>query len=162
MHRSRWAALGAAVAVAIGGGGLLTASASIGSGERAVFVPITPCRLMDTRPLPDKVGARSSPLGADDTHTIAVLGANGNCTIPLDAVGLVLNVAIISPTANSFLTVFPGGQTRPLAASANWSAGAPPLSNAVTTDIGSDGSVSFYNLAGTVNVAADVVGYFVD
>ena len=42
--RARWAAIGAAVAVTIGAGGIMSASASIDSGERTVFVPITPCR----------------------------------------------------------------------------------------------------------------------
>lgn len=161
-RRARWAAVGAAIAVTIGSGGLMSASATIGSGERAVFVPITPCRLMDTRSAPLKVGPRSTPLGAGETHTIAVLGANGNCTIPVDAVGLVLNVAAVNPTAGSFLTVFPSDAPKPLAASLNWVAGQPPVSNAVTTDISADGKVSFFNFAGTVDLAADVVGYYAD
>ncbi len=160
--RSRWAALGAAVTVALGGGGLLTTSASLDSGERGVYVPITPCRVMDTRPGTDNVGPRATPLGAGEAHAITVRGANGNCTIPTDAVGLVMNVAVINPTAASFLTVYPADATRPLAANANWTAGQPPLSNAVTTDIGADGRVAFYNLSGTVDLAADVLGYYTD
>jgi YVTN family beta-propeller protein len=161
-RRSRWAALGAAVAVAIGSGGLMTTSASVGSGERDVFVPITPCRVMDTRPAPDNVGTRSTPLGPNDTYTVSVRGTNGACTIPNDASALVMNVAVIAPTAASFLTVFPSDQTRPLAANANWTAGQPPLSNSVTVDVSADGHVSFYNLAGNVHLAADIVGYYAD
>jgi hypothetical protein len=116
---------------------------------------------MDTRPT-DNVGSRSTPLGPTDTHAIAVRGTNGNCTIPADAVGLVMNVAAIAPTGNSFLTVFPSDVNRPLAANLNWTAGQAPLSNAVTADISADGRVSFFNFAGTVHVAADIVGYFVD
>jgi hypothetical protein len=140
----------------------MSTSASIGSGERAVFVPITPCRVMDTRPGTDNVGARSTPIGPNQTHTIAVRGTNGNCTIPGDAVGLVMNVAVVNPTAGSFLTVFPADAVRPLAANLNWTGGQLPLSNAVTADISVDGRISFYNLAGTVDIAADIVGYFVD
>ena len=160
--RSRWAALGAAIAVSLGAGGLLTTSASIGSGERAVYVPIAPCRVFDTRPGTDNVGPRNTPLGPGDTFVATVRGTNGNCTIPTDAVGLTMNVAIINPSTASFLTVFPADAPRPLAANANWVAGQPPLSNAVTADISADGKIAFYNLAGTVDVAADIVGYYID
>ena len=47
--RSRWVGVGAVLAVVAGGGGLLSASAC-GSAGASSFVPITPCRLMDTRP----------------------------------------------------------------------------------------------------------------
>jgi hypothetical protein len=160
--RVRWSAIGAAIAVAVGAGGLMSASASISSGERAVYVPITPCRVMDTRPGTDNVGPRSTPIGAGEAHAIAVRGANGNCSIPADAVGVVMNVAAVQPTASSFLTVYPSDATRPLAANLNWVAGQPPLSNAVTADISADGRISFYNLAGAVHVTADIVGYYVD
>ena len=158
--RSRWAALGAAVAVSIGGGTLLPASASIDSGERTAFVPITPCRVMDTRSGSDNVGPRATPIAADESYAIQVRGTNGNCTIPTDAVGVVMNVAAVNPTARSFLTVYPTDATRPLAASLNWIAGQPPVSNAVTADVAADGRISFYNYAGSVDVAADIVGYY--
>src|SRR3954452_14988570 len=99
---------------------------------------------MDTRARPDNVGSRSTPLGANQTHTIQTHGTNGNCTIPADAVGLTMNVAAVNPTANSFLTVYPSGAPRPLAANLNWVAGQPPVSNAVTVDIGDDGAITFY------------------
>ena len=160
--RTRWAAIGAAVAVTLGGGGLLTTSASISTGERGVYVPIAPCRLFDTRPAPDNVGPRTTPLGPGDTFTATARGTNGNCTIPSDAVGLTMNVAIINPTTASFLTVYPADVPRPLAANANWTANQPPLSNAVTADISADGKIAFYNLAGNVDIATDIVGYYVD
>lgn len=141
---------------------LIPASASIGSGERTAFVPITPCRVMDTRAGTDNVGPRSTPIGANESYAIQVRGTNGNCTIPTDAVGVVMNVAAVEGSANSFLTVYPSDASRPLAASLNWTAGQPPVSNAVTADVAADGRVSFYNLAGSVNVAADIVGYYAD
>jgi hypothetical protein len=161
--RIRWAAIGAAVAVTLGAGGLMTASAAVSSGERATFTPITPCRVMDTRPAPDTRGPRSTPLVANDTHSIAVLGTNGDCAgIPTDATGVVMNVTVVNPTSSSFLTVFPQGATRPTASSLNWGANQSATPNAVTVDVPASGQVSFFNLAGTVNVIADIVGYYVD
>jgi hypothetical protein len=118
--------------------------------------------VFDTRPGTGNVGPRTTPLGPGDTLVATVRGTNGNCTIPTDAVGLTMNVAIINPSTASFLTVFPADAPRPLAANANWVANQPPLSNAVTADISADGKIAFYNLAGTVDVAADIVGYYVD
>jgi hypothetical protein len=161
--RARWAAIGAAIAVSVGAGGLMSASAApISSGERATYVPINPCRVMDTRQAPETKGPRNSPLQANETHTITVWGLQGDCNIPDDAVGVVMNVAAVNPTASSFLTVYPGGSALPLAANLNWVAGQPPLSNAVTADLSATGTLSFYNKFGSVNVAADIVGYYVN
>src|SRR5687768_1606148 len=95
MSRSRWAALGAAVAVTVGSGGLMPASASVDTGDKPVLVSITPCRLADTRPAPDNVGARNGALNANETYTFMVRGTNGLCTIPADAVAVVVNVAAV-------------------------------------------------------------------
>lgn len=156
--RSRWAALGAAVVVAIGAGGMLTASAA--DPTPTTYVPITPCRVMDTRPGADNVGSRSTPIGGGETHSTAFVGAVGRCNIPANATAVVLNLAIVNPTGNSFLTVFPAGGTAPLAANLNYTAGQAPVSNAATVQIGEGGRLSFYNLRGEVDVTADVSGYY--
>lgn len=160
--RSRW--FGAGLAVALGLGGLVPSDvgASVSSGERSVFVPITPCRLFDTRPAPDTVGPRPAALGAGETFTVVARGVQGNCNLPADATAVAMNVAVIGGTANSFLTVFPAGGTLPLSANLNWVAGQPPTPNKVDIGLSADGRLSFYNFAGTVNVAADVTGYYVD
>ena len=165
-RHSRLAALLTAIGVTIATGGLAVVFAAktdtIGTGERPVFIPITPCRVMDTRPAPNTVGPRNTPIGANSTYSIVVLGANGNCVIPADAVGLSMNVTIVNPTAVSFLTVFPFGAPKPLASNLNWTGGHAPIANAVTVRIGTAGKVSFFNNKGKVNVVADIVGYYVD
>lgn len=157
--RTRWVSVGATIALALGAGGTLTSSASSGPAPSS-FVSISPCRLLDTRPAADNVGLRSTPLGAGDVLVAQVSGTNGNCTIPSDATAVTLNVAAIGPTAVSYLTVWPSNPTRPLAASLTWSAGQAPVSNAVTASLSPDGTISFYNHAGTVDLAIDVVGYY--
>jgi hypothetical protein len=158
---STWTALSIAVAATVGSGVLMSVSAASGASTKSVYVPITPCRVMDTRTPPSTVGPRNTPLGAAETYSINVIGIAGNCNIPTEAIGLGLNVTAINPTAASFLTVFPSLEARPLASSLNWVAGQPPTPNAVTTNIGIDGKVSFYNNVGTVDLAADVVGFYV-
>jgi len=162
VSRTRWVAIGAAVAVAFGGGGLLTALAvDAPPSSPGSYVGITPCRVVDTRPGSDNVGPRATPIGAGETFTTPFVGTVGKCTIPANVIAVVLNVAVVNPSASSFLTVFPGGSDKPLAANLNWVAGQPPVSNAVTVRVGTTGGqVSFFNLAGNVDVTADVSGYY--
>lgn len=125
----------------------------------STFVPITPCRLADTRSEPNRVGPAGT-LARDDTTTFQATGKNGECTIESDAVGLSLNVtALGASTAGDFLTFWPDGD-RPLAASLNPAPGEPPTPNAVTTPLSAAGSFNVYNFTGTTDVVIDVVGYY--
>jgi hypothetical protein len=160
--RSRWAAFGAAVAVCLGAGGLGVVGATISSGSRSVFVQITPCRLVDTRPAPTTVGGRATPLNPGEIATFTVLGANGNCSIPAGATSIASNVTVTAPTSDGFLTLFPADAALPNASNLNWSAGQAPTPNAVTVDLSADGKVKVFNERGTVNVIIDIVGYYED
>lgn len=158
--RTRWAAVGAAVAITLGAGGIGLVSATVSSGSRAVFVPITPCRIMDTRP-GFVVGPKTSPLGPDEIYTVEAHGTSGQCTLPNDASGLALNVTATDATLATFLAVW-GDGARPNASSLNPAPGQPPTPNAVTTDLTSGGKFSIFNKQGSVNVFVDVVGYYAD
>lgn len=158
--RVRWAAIGAAIAVSLGAGGFGLIHATAPNGAVA-FVPITPCRLFDTRP-DLQVGPRGIPLGPNETYTLAATGPVGNCNLPTTASGIVLNITALGATAPTFLTVWPAGNARPTAAALNPEPGAPPIPNAVTTGLGPGGQFSVYNLQGNVHVVADVVGYYTD
>jgi hypothetical protein len=160
--RVRWAAIGAAVAVAVGAGGIGIARATVTTGARPVFVSITPCRLVDTRPAPTTVGTRATPLNPAETATFTVHGSNGNCTIPTGAVAIDANVTITAPTSDGFLTMFPADAALPNASNLNWTAGQAPTPNAVTVDLSADGKVKVFNERGTVNVIIDIVGYYED
>jgi hypothetical protein len=72
---------------------------------------------------------------------------------------VVLNVTVTQPSAESYLTVFPSGATRPLASSLNVVAG-QTVPNLVTAKLGADGKVATYNNAGTAHVVMDVVGWY--
>lgn len=150
----------AAAVVAAAVGVSVISSVAAGSSNASSFVPMAPCRLFDTRPAPDNIGLRTVPLGAGDVFTVDTWGTNGNCNIPTGATALSLNVVAIGPTASSYLTVYPGGNARPTASSLNWTAGQAPTPNAVTAALNGTGQLSFFNLAGSVNIAADVVGYY--
>ncbi|MEO6651556.1 MAG: hypothetical protein ABIP17_02750 [Ilumatobacteraceae bacterium] len=160
--RSRWAAIGAAVAVTLGAGGIGLVSATSPAGA-AAYVPITPCRVADTRPQAEfNTGPRNTPIGQNETHTVTAHGNNGDCTgIPTTATGVQLNVTALNATTGTFLTIW-GAGARPDASSLNPGPGQPPTPNAVTSGLTAAGVFSIYNAFGSVNVIVDIVGYYTD
>ena len=159
--RTRWSAVGAAVAVTLGAGGIGLVSATSPS-DATTFVPITPCRLFDTRP-EFQVGDRGTPLGAGDVHTVIATGDNGNCIgIPTNATAVSMNMTSTDATAPTFLTVWAAGESQPSASSMNPIPGSPATPNGVIAALNSDGEFSTFNLAGSVHVFADINGYYVD
>lgn len=130
-------------------------AAPAGSQE-STFVPITACRLADTRQ-----PGQGGPIGPGDIRTFEAHGTNGDCFVPDDAVALSLNVTADRQTAPfSFLTIWPHNTPRPNASSLNPAAGEPPTPNAVTTNLAPAGRFDVYNDAGFVDVIIDVNGYY--
>ncbi len=158
--RSRWAAVGAAVAVSIGAGSIGVVGATVDSGERPVLVQITPCRLLDTR---DDIGNRDTPIGTGEVHTVDVHGINGECNIPAEASGVSLNVTATQATEVTNVRIFPDANNVPNASNLNASPfGSFALPNAVTTALDAAGAFSVFNEFGTVQIVIDVNGYYED
>ena len=164
--RTRWAAIGAAVAITLGAGGLSLVNAAEPAGALA-FVPITPCRVLDTRPT-SQVGPRSTPLTENFAISVATRDNPGNCqtngvqTIPIGAAGVALNVTALNATAPTFLTIFPSDAPRPDASNLNPQPGQPPIPNAVVTDLSPGFKFDVYNAFGSVDVIVDIAGYYID
>ena len=125
----------------------------------STFVSIAPCRIVDTRP-ETVVGPRSTPLVGGETYTIQVHGTNGNCTVPTNATAVNMNITSTNPTSNGFLTTWPADSARPLSSSLNWLSGQAPTPNSVNSSLGSTGRISFFASSGSVDLIADITGYF--
>jgi hypothetical protein len=67
--RTRWAAVGAAVAVTLGAGGIGLVDAAKEDGARPVYTAITTCRILDTRPL-HMIGAKTEAFEPEETLTV--------------------------------------------------------------------------------------------
>ena len=72
---------------------------------------------------------------------------------------MLLNVTAVEPVGDTFITVYPSGGERPLAANLNAVAG-QIVPNMVLGRLGADGTVAIFNYAGDVDLVADVMGYF--
>ncbi|MEO1055662.1 MAG: hypothetical protein AAFY28_01970 [Actinomycetota bacterium] len=150
----------AAVAVLIGAVSAWQVDAS--SSDGASFVPVAPCRLFDTRPGAPPADTTKSPVGAGDAavRTQQVTGAVGDCMVPADAVAVSMNVTAVNGTAQSNLRLFPADVATPTASNLNWVAGQSPTPNKVDVQLSTGGAVKLFNQNGTVDVVADVVGYY--
>ncbi len=161
-HRARWAAIGAAVAVTLGAGGLGIANATSPDGASA-YVPITPCRIIDTRAGSGQLGPQSGPLGPDGVMTVDGWGdVAGDCNLPTSSTGLQLNVTGVNSTQDTFLTLYPQGATRPLASNVNVDSSSPTPNSATVTLNATNGQFHVFNRFGTIDVVIDVAGYYTD
>ena len=132
------------------------APASPGSGLQ----PLTPARLLDTRPGTQTIDNRyvgTGPVGAGSSLDVPVTGRGG---VPATGVAaVVLNVTAAGPTATTYVTVWPTGAGRPNASTLNATAGVT-VANSIIVGVGDNGQVSVYNDAGDTFLILDVAGWF--
>jgi hypothetical protein len=121
------------------------------------FHPVTPTRLLDSRPA-TQVGPYASPWLGGTTRAVSVAGVGA---IPDDATAVTLNVTATDTTTAGYLTVWPADAPRPVASSLNWGAG-QTVPNSVTVAVGTGGAVDVYNPGGQTDVVIDVTGYYSD
>jgi hypothetical protein len=126
------------------------------TGSDGEFTPLTPARILDTR---DGTGGYSAPIGPSQSVPVQVTGVGG---VPASHVrAVVMNVTVVSPTAGSYLTIYPTGTALPTASNMNFRPG-QILANQVTVMVGPDGKVNLFNRVGSVNVIFDIAGYYAD
>jgi hypothetical protein len=117
------------------------------------FVPVTPCRLVDTRN-PD------GPLGgpALDGNSRSFPIPTSSCGIPSSAMAYSLNVTVVPSGDLGYLTIWPTGQPQPVVSTLNSQHGINKADAAIVL-AGTSGAVSVYASAAT-NVVLDINGYF--
>ena len=120
----------------------------------ARYNSLSPARILDTR---EGNGAPAAPLGSGKTLDLQVTGRGGVPSSGVSAV--VLNVTVTEPSAGGFLTAFPTGEARPNASNLNFTAG-QTVPNLVVAKLGAGGKASLYNPFGSVQVIADVAGWY--
>jgi hypothetical protein len=119
------------------------------------FVPVTPCRIADTRNAPGPFGG---PLLAATTVRDFPVPQSA-CNIPATARAYSLNVTVVTRGALAFLTIFPTGQQQPLVSTLN-SFDGRIKANAAIVPAGTGGSISVFATNQT-DVILDINGYFI-
>lgn len=117
------------------------------------FYTVAPCRAVDTR--------TGSPLSSGVMRTF---GIAGTCGVPAAAKAVALNLTVVSPTGNGYLTLWPANLARPATSALNFTTGLTRSNNGMLS-LATDGSGNlaaqgFVASAGTVHLILDVTGYF--
>jgi hypothetical protein len=165
-----------AVTVALGAGGTLSityAAPTLGQtahvifdvtgyftpdASGAVFVPLTPTRVLDSR---DGTGGLS---GAFSSHVARTFTVIGHASVPSGAIAVTGNLTVTQQTSLGYLFIGPVAMNNPTSSTLNF-----PLNddraNAVTVALSGTGTLSVTyaapTLGKTAHVIFDVTGYFV-
>ncbi len=118
------------------------------------FVPLTPCRVVDTRN-PD--GDFGGPPIQGGTYRPFYLW-RGGCDIPQGVTNFSLNVTVVPHGPLGYLTLWPDAQHQPAVSTLNSLDGRIKANAAVVTD-GFNGAIDVY-ASDTTDVILDINGYF--
>ncbi len=130
----------------------------VSAGTASTYTPVTPKRILDTRTPP--IGAPAGKIGPAGTLDLAVRGVQtAQGAVPANASAVVLNVTVTGTTASTDIRAYPSGTGVPGASSLNAAAG-QTVPNLVTVRIGDNGAVTLRNGAGSVNLIADIAGWY--
>src|SRR5260370_4336430 len=104
----------------VGLSAFLTASAAEAAGPYQFF-SVTPCRIVDTRGPTGFTGGPALTSGMTRSFPIDVSPAA--CGVPNTAKAAVLNVTLVTPTLDGYLTIWPFNTPQPLVSTINAAAG---------------------------------------
>jgi hypothetical protein len=162
--RTRWAAIGAAIAVTLGGGAFGVVRATVSSGERASYFPITPTRVLDTR---NTTEVTNGTLRLTVEGPIRVVDEVIDRTVvPTDATAVAVNLTVTGGRKNGnygYVTAYPCTSTAdpaPNASSLNFENGVD-IANALNITTSTNGSICLY-VYGTADLIVDIAGYYAD
>jgi hypothetical protein len=120
------------------------------------FYTLVPCRIADTR---DAAGPRGGPSLLTGTSRNFPLA--GVCGIPPTAAAVAVNITVVMPASDGYLTVYPAASSIPLASIINFRSGIVRANNAIVS-LGASGQVAFSCVmtSGSTDFVLDVTGYF--
>ena len=125
------------------------------TSDALLFVPVTPCRVVDTRWPDGPLGG--PPISNGGSRSFAV--PSSPCGIPATAAAYSLNVTVVPHGVLGFLTLWPTGEDRPGISTMN-SLDGRIKANAAIVSAGFNGAISVF-ASGTTDVVLDIDGYFV-
>ena len=133
----------------------ITGYYSVGTATAGGFTAVGPSRVLDTR---SGVGGVEAPVAAGATITVQAAGRGG---VPAAGVAaVVVNVTVTDPGAAGYLSVYPAGTPLPSTSNLNFLRH-NTVANLAVVRVGAGGGITIFNgSSGTVNVIADITGYY--
>ncbi|MCC6390308.1 MAG: hypothetical protein IT167_06880 [Bryobacterales bacterium] len=141
-----------------GAGGLdgFLARLDVPTGLR--LMPVTPCRVVDTRAGQGTSGQFGPPsMAANEVRSFPI--PDGRCAIPQRARGYSLNVTVVPRGPLGYLTLWPAGNPQPLVSTLNSFHGGV-VANAAILPSAANGAISAY-VTNSTDLIIDINGYFV-
>ncbi|SDD58394.1 hypothetical protein [Aquimonas voraii] len=147
--------------------GLDPMAKALGDPDRdLVFVPVTPCRIIDTR-------VAGGPIAANTTRNFDITAtssyaAQGGSASDCNGVGSAGNFAAaaitliaVTPSASGYLTAYPFNTSQPLSSTLNYTAGSVVANSTVVRldQTASAFELSVYSFAQS-HLVADIYGYY--
>jgi YVTN family beta-propeller protein len=123
------------------------------SSDPLQFVPVTPCRVADTRKPTGPFGG--PPIGGGASRDFII--PNSACGIPSTAASYSLNITVVPGGPLSYLAVWPTGQDQPTVSTLN--SDGRVKANAAIVPAGASGAIRLF-VTNTTNVIIDINGYF--
>ncbi|MEV1118837.1 hypothetical protein AB0I91_27540, partial [Actinosynnema sp. NPDC049800] len=114
------------------------------------YQPLPAARVLDTR-----AGTGVGTPNADGSLPLDLTGV-----IPAEASAVTFNLTATNVTADTYVTAWPHGEPRPTASNLNLVPG-DTRANLVTVALGDDRTVDLYTRQGTVDLIADLAGFYV-
>jgi bacillolysin len=124
----------------------------------AVFSPLVPARLLETRPGQPTFDGQGQGGGARPAGSVTQVQVIGRASIPASATAVAINVTITAAQAPGFATVYPCGDSPPNASNLNYLAGST-VANLVLAKLGPGGTVCVFTQS-AADIIVDVNGYF--
>jgi hypothetical protein len=150
----------------------LPALATVSSGQRAIFVPTTPTRILDTRVNLGLSGTFTSGIGRDLQVTgVVPIAPSGTATVvPPGATAVVINLTVVGPTRTGFVSVRPADAAgSPTTSTLNVIAAGQTVANGTSVTLptggGDAGKIELWyqgSGGGTTHLLVDVMGYYDD
>src|SRR5450759_4152043 len=121
------------------------------------FIPITPCRVADTRGNGFTGAYGPPPIGANTQRAFTI---TGQCGIPTGAAAVSFKFAARDVSAAGDLRVFPAGGAVPTVSTLNYNASTPNIANAAVVPLGTGAAIRVQADATVINLIIDVNGYY--
>ncbi|MFI9329515.1 hypothetical protein ACIGZJ_18460 [Kitasatospora sp. NPDC052868] len=123
------------------------------SGNSGKFIPVSPVRVLDTR---EGLGAAAAKAAPGSTTRVKVTGLNG---VPETVAAVVLNLTGTNASEDGHITAFRAGAARPSTSSLNYT-GNEDTGAMTVVPVSTDGYIELYNPHGSVDLVADVQGFY--
>lgn len=122
----------------------------------SAFRPLTPARLLETRPGRTTVDGKQNAIGRRTAASVTEIAVTGRAGAPANARAASLNITVIGAAARGSLTVYPCGTATPITATVNFDP-TTTFAQGITAKLGTGGKVCVLSSTAT-DLVVDITG----